>query len=494
MAVNSGKSRKLVFSEGKSNKFWNICLKGKSFQITFGRIGTNGQTQEKSFDSAEEAKASFDMLVAEKLRKGYVDAIAVKGKANAKQTAVKSSGPKGVAKSKKEDLSLFSCQIGEVTKLPFSVVEKMRKLQIGLIRVKYDGCGDDGEVSFVSQCCDALLSVESEPLSTQAKSILKKSKLSSISVEECERDLSSIEKLIWRVVPKGWEIHYGSSGTILLDSKTATILINHEWREGEEDYESEYVDDDPRPERPDPSGPVTNSIGMKLVPIPAGTFLMGDPKEGDALEHQVTLTQNFYLGMTQVTQAQYMRVKGKNSSHFQGDEVNGRDSSEFPVENVSWKNAIEFCKKLSELPEEKAAGRVYRLPTEAEWEYACRAGSKTAYSFRKSSKKLGDYAWFEKNSNDRTHPVALKEPNAWGLYDMHGNVSEWCSDWYGDYPEGAVTDPSGPEKGSDRVLRGGSWGDDAAYCRSASRYADAPTFRTSYNGFRVALSSPGIPK
>jgi formylglycine-generating enzyme required for sulfatase activity len=260
----------------------------------------------------------------------------------------------------------------------------------------------------------------------------------------------------------------------------------------EDEDEVEYVDDDPRPERPDPSGTVTNSIGMKLVPIPAGTFLMGDPEDGDAV--QVTLSQNFYLGMTQVTQAQYMRVMGENPSWFQGDTVKGRDSSEFPVENVSWEDAMEFCQKLSELPEEKAAGRVYRLPTEAEWEYACRAGSKTAYSFGKSSEKLGDYAWFSQNSNDRPHPVALKKPNAWGLYDMHGNVWEWCSDWYGDYPEGAVTDPSGPEEGSVRVYRGGSWLNGAASCRSANRFGAAPGYRNNFNGFRLALSSSGILK
>jgi|GEM_PF-3217907 len=148
----------------------------------------------------------------------------------------------------------------------------------------------------------------------------------------------------------------------------------------EDEDEPEYVDDDPRPELIDPPGTITNSIGMKLVPIPAGSFMMGSPKkekDRDKYEqqHKVTLTKDFYLGMTQVTQAQYEKVMGENPSHFQGDEVSGRDSSEFPVETVSWRDAVEFCKKLSDLPEEKKASRVYRLPTEAEWEYACRAGS-----------------------------------------------------------------------------------------------------------------------
>jgi formylglycine-generating enzyme required for sulfatase activity len=239
---------------------------------------------------------------------------------------------------------------------------------------------------------------------------------------------------------------------------------------------------------------------MKLVPITAGTFLMGSPKEEKVLcyyelQHKVTLTKNFYLGMTQVTQAQYQKVMGENPSRFQGDEVSGRDSSEFPVEQVSWEDALKFCEKLSSLPEEKAAGRVYRLPMEAEWEYACRAGSSTAYFFGDDEESLSDYAWYYRNSGERSHPVALKKPNAWGLYDMCGNVDEWCSDWYGEYPEGAVSDPAGPKGGFDRVGRGGGWDNGAVYFRSAYRSQHPPSRRSISLGFRVALSSPsGIPK
>jgi len=257
---------------------------------------------------------------------------------------------------------------------------------------------------------------------------------------------------------------------------------------------------------------ITNSIGMKLVLIPKGTFQMGSPpSENEAQDnerqHEVTLTRDYYLGAFEVTQAQYEKVMGKNPSYFQGDQVAERhpqtrrvikevDSSNHPVEQVSWKDAVEFCRKLSDLPEEKAAGRVYRLPTEAEWEYACRAGSKSAYSFGESSKSLGDYAWFGGNSNGQTHPVGEKKANAWGLYDMHGNVWEWCSDWYGDYPKGAVSDPVGIREGSNRVFRGGCWGNEAACCRSAYRSRLSPSCRYFiFNcGFRVALSSSGIPK
>jgi formylglycine-generating enzyme required for sulfatase activity len=245
---------------------------------------------------------------------------------------------------------------------------------------------------------------------------------------------------------------------------------------------------------------ITNSIGMKLVLIPKGTFMMGSPieeegAENDEEQHQVTISKDYYLGVTEVTQGQYEKVMGTNPSQFQNSVIGKSDSSMYPVERVSWEDAVEFCKKLSELPEEKTAGRVYRLPTEAEWEYACRAGSKSAYSFGADSTSLGDYAWFGENSGNQTHPVGEKKANAWGVYDMHGNVWEWCSDWYGEYPKGAVSDPSVPNEGSGRVLRGGGWRLGAARCRSANRNGGGPSGRSVDLGFRLALSSPsGIPK
>jgi formylglycine-generating enzyme required for sulfatase activity len=179
---------------------------------------------------------------------------------------------------------------------------------------------------------------------------------------------------------------------------------------------------------------------------------------------------------------------------------------------------VEFCKKLSELPEERAAGRVYRLPTEAEWEHACRAGSTTAYWFGEDGLQLAAYGWYANNSGNQileieriaiadvsffsqevienqcqTHGVVEKIPNPWGLYDMHGNVWEWCSDWYGGYPTSAVFDPAGPATGSHRVYRGGGWLNRAAGCRSAFRSGGTPDDRSNGIGFRVALSSPTSP-
>ena len=226
--------------------------------------------------------------------------------------------------------------------------------------------------------------------------------------------------------------------------------------------------------------PVVNSIGMRFVPISTGTFTMGEGKTA----HKVTLTKAFELGQYEVTQEQYEKVMGKNPSRFKGKQKN-------PVEMVSWNDAVEFCRKLSDLSAEKNTGYVYRLPTEAEWEYACRAGTTTKYSFGDSDSELGDYAWYRDNSGKTTHPVGGKKPNAWGLYDMHGNVYEWCQDKYernfqGNFRSGSVTDPTGPASGDRRVLRGGSFFFRTDYVRSASRNYSLPDRRLILYGFRPA--------
>lgn len=244
---------------------------------------------------------------------------------------------------------------------------------------------------------------------------------------------------------------------------------------------------------------IINSIGMKLVPIAKGKFQMGSGVQEEGYQfkeprHEVTLTRDYYLGAFEVTQAQYLKLMGSNPSYFQGDLVDNVDGSNHPVDRVSWEDAVEFCKRLSELPEERAAGRVYRLPTEAEWEYACRSGSNAPFGFG-GLELADDYSWFSSNSKGKSNPVGKKDMNAWGLHDMHGNVAEWCSDWAGDYAEGAVNDPTGPEEGYSRMIRGGSWLTPAVLGKSGCRSNGfPPDTRSDYVGFRVALNAPEVPE
>ncbi len=230
--------------------------------------------------------------------------------------------------------------------------------------------------------------------------------------------------------------------------------------------------------------PLRNSIGMELKLIPAGKFMMGEAGGGsDEIPHEVILTKPYYIGVHEVTNAQWKRLMGSVPSEWK--------EADRPVEQVNWEDAVEFCEKLSAMPEERAAGRVYRLPTEAEWEYACRAGATTKYCFGDDESRLGEYGWFDKNSGRQTHPVGQKKANAWGLFDMHGNVWEWCSDWYAEYQKGVASDPQGPSGGSNRVFRGGGWLGTARHCRSANCDGHVPSLRISILGFRLALSPSG---
>jgi formylglycine-generating enzyme required for sulfatase activity len=210
---------------------------------------------------------------------------------------------------------------------------------------------------------------------------------------------------------------------------------------------------------------------MKLVRIPAGKFVMGsrerqnDPPD-DLTRHEVTISKPFYMGVYEVTQTQWRAVMASNPSKFRGDNR--------PVEMVSWDDCQSFCKKLS-----AKVGRTVRLPTEAEWEYACRAGTKTAYYFGDDESQLAQYAWCAPHGfqydwvsgteRRSTHDVGGKIPNAWGLYDMHGNVWEWCQDWYGVYSADSQTDPTGLSNGRNRVRRGGGCYNGAFLCRAAYR-------------------------
>jgi formylglycine-generating enzyme required for sulfatase activity len=227
---------------------------------------------------------------------------------------------------------------------------------------------------------------------------------------------------------------------------------------------------------------LSNNVSLELLPVKNGSFQMGS-ENGDSDEkpvHQVTISQPFWLGKTEVTQAQWEAIMGNNPSHFKG--------ANRPVENISWNDVASFCQKLT--ARERAAGRLpvgyaYALPTEAQWEYACRAGTTGDYAG-----ELNSLAWYGEDWSRGHHDVADKRPNAWGFYDMHGNVWEWCADRYGDYPGGSVTDPTGAGTGSYRVNRGGSWLSGARYCRAAFRRCGyVPGLRLSNLGFRLALKS-----
>lgn len=240
---------------------------------------------------------------------------------------------------------------------------------------------------------------------------------------------------------------------------------------------------------------VENSIGMKFVLIHSGSFTMGTPdsevdREANEDLHKVKLTKPFYLGVYEVTQAQFVKVMGKNPSRYQPEATGVEDTSNFPVDSLSWADAIAYCEALSALPEERNAGRRYRLPTEAEWEYACRADTQTAFSFGDDPSLLGEYAWYSENSEERSHPVGEKKPNPWGLYDMHGNAQELCWDWYGKHLTDA-TDPTGPTMEElieeHRCRRGGAWYFEASECRSGARSSWPPDGRPAIHGLRVVL-------
>jgi formylglycine-generating enzyme required for sulfatase activity len=276
---------------------------------------------------------------------------------------------------------------------------------------------------------------------------------------------------------------------------------------------------------------MTNAVGMKLVLIPPGEFDMGSTPEEVATElewskkrkgfsgriftegprHRVKITKPLYFGMYHTTQAEYEKVMGVNPSAFTekqmkgsaftpplteslaryremiGKKAKGTDTSRHPVDSATWDEAAEFCRKLSAMPAELAARRVYRLPTEAEWEYACRAGTTTRWYCGDDEADVVGAAWFKTNADGTTHPVGLKKANAWGLYDMHGNANQWCADWCGDdyYAHSPPSDPTGPPYGSTRVARGGAYLIEPSYFRSAARVHCGPASRWTHLGFRV---------
>lgn len=255
-----------------------------------------------------------------------------------------------------------------------------------------------------------------------------------------------------------------------------------------------------------------NGVKLTLVLIPPGEFMMGSPEaerqvaleaataandswaisriSAEAPQHRVKITRPFYLGKYEVTQVQWQAVMGNNPSEFKAPAN--------PVEQVSWDDVQSFLAKLNAMGTRRVsaakAARValdvkYALPTEAQWEYACRAGTAAAFHFGDDWTMPGQYGWFRENSGGSTHPVGRKPPNAWGLHDMHGNVWEWCADWFQEryYATSPIDDPPGPASGPTRVSRGGSWHTGALHCRSAYRGTGRLDYRINSLGFRLAL-------
>lgn len=226
-----------------------------------------------------------------------------------------------------------------------------------------------------------------------------------------------------------------------------------------------------------------------MVRIDGGTFLMGDDDEVDASPHEVSVSA-FFMDRNLVTQAEFEKVTGENPSRWKAPDN--------PVEQVRWSDAVRYCNKRSELDWLKPCydlntwkcdftANGYRLPTEAEWEYACRAGTKTSYFFGENSTKIGDYAWYDKNSGGHPRPVGRKKPNAWGLYDMAGNLWEWCNDFYqvDYYGQSPKQDPRGPDSGKAKVVRGGAWRFSADNCRSGYRYNESPGYADVCFGYDI---------
>lgn len=265
---------------------------------------------------------------------------------------------------------------------------------------------------------------------------------------------------------------------------------------------------DVQKKHPAASSESSDSIKMEFVVVPKGRFILGSPGDesgryqDEEPQHEVQITKPFYMGKYEVKVSEFREfvkatgyktdaeikgwaavLRGKKWEKQAGlywDNPGFSQEEGHPVTCVSWNDAVAFAKWMS-----KMTGHSYRLPTEAEWEYACRGGSKSAYSFGPDFGALGNYAWYLGNAGEKTHPVGQKNPNAWGLYDMHGNAREWCQDWYGDYAAGSVSDPVGPTNGSNRVQRGGSWGSGARDLRCAERKSSPPSYANGRTGFRL---------
>ena len=495
--------RRFEFSDSTSNKFWEVDVKGKTLNVTFGKIGTKGQSKPKDFATPEKAKAEMEKLIKEKTGKGYVE---VGGKA-AKPPAKPPAGKKTNAGSVGEGLSK-----GEKTTKAEKVLLMFAGGQWELARGILESAQDEHWLfEELLEGCIVKNGKPSFSLLVKKAFSRKESGKAELSMFEVllhlPKELEELQKLreelgiklrattlskYWKEVAKSkfdgvkygdpenftdqwYEEREGEIAKAEQEGEVRSKALNMPWREEKD---------------------LGQGVKLETVLIPAGKFVMGSPKnekgrENDEKQHEVTLTKPFYMGKYQITVEQWKAVMG---SYEGSDEWN---VSKFPKMYVSWNDCQEFINKLNA----KTSGG-YRLPTEAEWEYACRAGTTTAYSFGDEiTPKDAKYA-----DSGIFGPMAVGsyKPNAFGLYDMHGNAWELCEDWYGVYPVGVVTDPNGPATGKHRVLRGGSFdafGSNARVMRRGVFVAVGSNARSScrvrvlpsmsgayYQGFRLAMT------
>lgn len=268
-------------------------------------------------------------------------------------------------------------------------------------------------------------------------------------------------------------IVYKTDGTkIKVPYTMLDSIATYTYEEGQDD-----ADDDAADDNAEVKGYTVGGVTFKMIRVEAGTFRMGSTSGYDDEQpvHSVTISKDYYIGETEVTQELWTAVMGTNPSNFTSD-------SQLPVERVSWNDCQTFITKLNSL-----TGATFRLPTEAEWEFAARGGNKSQGYTYSGSNTIGNVAWYTDNSSSKTHVVKTKSPNELGIYDMSGNVFEWCQDWYGSYSSAAVTDPQGASSGSNRVFRGGSWNINAANCRCTYRNDNKPTNTYDSLGLRLAM-------
>ena len=507
--------RRFELSDSTSNKFWEVDVKGKTLNATFGKIGTKGQSKPKDFATSEKAKAEMEKLIKEKTGKGYVEvggkAVKAEKPGVAKNTNAGSMG-EGLSKAEKQAkaekvLLMFEGGQWELARGILEVAQDEHWLFEELL----EGCSvKKGKPTFstlIKKLLSGRISVTAELSMLEVLLHLPKElqKLQKLREKLGVKLRVTMLSKYWIEIGKGefYGVNYDDPenftdkwykareaeiAKVEKEGEVRSKALNKAWREEED---------------------LGKGVVLEMILIPAGKFMIGPPKKEDgryddeaqhevtmdnpyymgkivyevteeqyadeAQQDEVTLTKSYYMGKYEVTQEQWQAIMGSNNSSVKG--------ARLPVTNVSWIDCQYFIKRLNA----KTNGG-YRLPTEAEWEYACRAGTTTAYSF--GAKITPKDANYRDSGIGKPVEVGSYKPNAFGLYDMHGNVNEWCEDMYGDYPS-ELTDPKGPATGECRELRGGVWRGGSfespvLEARSSSRYGSSPTDRSSSYGFRLA--------